>query len=106
MNRRVKAKLVISPQCGMGPLWYPYPFRLHLGYALSKIDYRLGSYAPLVSRRDMKNELAYKGPVYAETIWNVQNWTKQNMNEAHLINIPFHMTMVNNDTICSSERMI
>ena len=63
--------LVVSAQYGMGSLWYPTPYRVLLGKLLATFDYRWGGFRPLVSRRDRDDEYAYKGPVYADTIYNV-----------------------------------
>ena len=92
LKKRITAKVVTSPQYGMGPLWYPTWYRPRKGYWLSKINENWGNFQPLVSMRDRNDPYAYKGPTYSRTIWNVQDWTNENLKEAHLIDLPYHQT--------------
>ena len=85
LKEEVKALVVVSPQTGMGDYWYPDWYRPRKGRLLSLINWKWGAFPPLVSMRDRHDELQYKGPVYARTLWTVQDWTDRNLAMANQI---------------------
>jgi len=75
LAERVKAVVLVCPQLGMGDYWYPCWYRPRYGRLLGQLNYRWGTFPPLVGMRDRHCEIQYKGPVYGRTLWNVHSWT-------------------------------
>ena len=98
---QIKAIILVSPQTGMGSYWYPTWYRPRQGRLLSLLNYKWGAFPALVSMRDRHDEVQYRGPVYAKTLWTVQDWTERNMAGANRINIPFHLTLSSKDRVVS-----
>ena len=65
------------------------------------LNYRWGSFPPLVSLRDRHCEIQYKGPVYGRTLWNVHSWTDRHQERAEKVAAPLHMTVSTKDRVVS-----
>lgn len=85
----------------MGPYWYKSK-RPRRGLYTSRICKEFDAWPPLVARRDRHNPLQYQGPTYAKSIWTVQDWTLRNMAGVGGMKLPLHMSMCEDDKVCSS----
>ena len=99
-----EAMIAVSPQCGLGRIWYPRWWRPRPGKLLMKLFPNYQSFPPFVSMRDRHDPLAYKGAVYAKFIWEIEKWTKHNLDiEAPKLTLPLHFTMSAKDSTCSPD---
>mmetsp|Transcript_45709 Transcript_45709/g.60583 ORF Transcript_45709/g.60583 Transcript_45709/m.60583 type:complete len:126 (+) Transcript_45709:55-432(+) len=88
----------------MGDFWYPVWYRPRYGRLLGMLNYKWGTFPPLVSMRDRHCEIQYKGPVYARTLWTVQSWTDEHQARAALVSDPLHLTVATKDRVVSPSR--
>ena len=111
LRHRIKALLTVSPQNGMGPMWFPKfkPLKNYRrGYLRSFypewFGLEAGAWPPLVSRVDTHDPMMYQGKVFPKSIWTIHDWTHENLQRASQIHVPYHMSSSKRDSIVSTDR--